>query len=61
MVLPGNPFLRDRVVVFTTLLGHKSSLTSIKQLLNSKGVTSLTTTEFCQVSPISLEKNKHVG
>jgi hypothetical protein len=40
---------REKVRVFTTLLGHKSSVASIKHLLQNIGVSSLTTTEFCQV------------
>ena len=38
----------DKVKIFTVLLGHKSSLSPLKQCLSSAQVTSLVTTEFCQ-------------
>lgn len=47
MVQQARPY-RNRVLVFTTLLGHKSSLAAVKQLLKSEGAASLSTTEFCQ-------------
>ena len=37
-----------RVRVFTVLLGHKSSLSPLKQHLTSTSVTSFVSTEFCQ-------------
>lgn len=39
---------RTSVKIFTVLLGHKSSLSPVKQQLVSQGVPSLVTTEFCQ-------------
>jgi len=38
----------DKVKIYTVLLGHKSSLTPVKQFLSEKNVPSFVTTEFCQ-------------
>eukprot|EP00088_Acartia_fossae_P049221 TRINITY_DN5410_c0_g1_i17.p1 TRINITY_DN5410_c0_g1~~TRINITY_DN5410_c0_g1_i17.p1 ORF type:complete len:526 (-),score=101.23 TRINITY_DN5410_c0_g1_i17:137-1714(-) len=40
--------IKNRVKIFSTLCGHKSSLVPIKQYLTALGVKSLATTEFCQ-------------
>ncbi|XP_063695562.1 U6 small nuclear RNA (adenine-(43)-N(6))-methyltransferase [Culicoides brevitarsis] len=40
--------LKDRVKVFTSMLGKKTSLGSVKNYLKEKGVTNFITTEFCQ-------------
>jgi len=40
--------MRDQVVIFTTMLGHKSSVAPVKKMLSSLGVSSLACTELCQ-------------
>lgn len=40
--------LRDRVNVFTTMLGHKASVNRILDALKSTGVFNFCTSEFCQ-------------
>ena len=39
---------KTAVKIFTVLLGHKSSLSPVKQHLMTRGVASVVTTEFCQ-------------
>lgn len=39
---------RDRVSIFTTMLGHKASLAPISQELKTIGITNMCTSEFCQ-------------
>lgn len=38
----------DRINVFTTMLGHKSSLAPIQSALNAEQICNFSTTEFCQ-------------
>lgn len=40
--------LKDRIKIYTSMLGKKSSLASVKNYLKEKGVTNFITTEFCQ-------------
>jgi len=40
--------VQQQVKIFSTLLGHKSSLLPVKHYLQDLGVTTVTTTEFCQ-------------
>lgn len=40
--------LRDRIKVFTTMLGHKSSLTPIQNELKAQHIYNFSTSEFCQ-------------
>lgn len=40
--------LSDRIKVFTTMLGHKSSLAPIQNELNAQQIYNFSTTEFCQ-------------
>ncbi|XP_067633554.1 U6 small nuclear RNA (adenine-(43)-N(6))-methyltransferase isoform X2 [Eurosta solidaginis] len=39
---------KQRVCIFTSMLGHKSSVGRILATLNTKQITNYTTTEFCQ-------------
>ena len=39
---------KHKVKIYTVLLGHKSSLSPVKQFLVTMGAASITTTEFCQ-------------
>lgn len=39
---------KEKVKVFTSMLGKKSSLTAVKEYLESKGIRNLISTEFCQ-------------
>lgn len=40
--------LRDSIKVFTTMFGHKSSLSAVETKLKTGGIWNYTTTEFCQ-------------
>lgn len=40
--------LKDRVKIYTSMLGKKSSLGLVKNYLREKGITNFITTEFCQ-------------
>lgn len=40
--------LRERIRVYTTMLGHKSSVQRILHMLSAAGITNNATTEFCQ-------------
>ncbi|KAJ6646284.1 U6 small nuclear RNA (adenine-(43)-N(6))-methyltransferase [Pseudolycoriella hygida] len=40
--------LKDQIKVYTTMLGHKSSVDKIIRLLSAKGITNFCQTEFCQ-------------
>jgi len=40
--------LQDWIKIYSVLLGHKSSVSPIKQFLSEKNVASFVTTEFCQ-------------
>lgn len=40
--------LKDRIKIYTSMLGKKSSLSLVKNYLKEKGVTNFITTEFCQ-------------
>jgi len=48
MMADQSVLVKDKVCIFTTLCGHKSSVVPIKQYLTSLGVASQTNTEFCQ-------------
>lgn len=38
----------DRVKIFSSMLGHKSSVATISEYLKGKGILNFTSTEFCQ-------------
>lgn len=40
--------LKERIKVFTTMLGHKSSLAAVETRLKTNGIWNYSTTEFCQ-------------
>nr|CAG4651750.1 EOG090X04JL [Triops cancriformis] len=40
--------LKDQICIFTTMLGHKSSVDPVKHALESNHIISVTTSEFCQ-------------
>lgn len=40
--------LKSNIKVFTSMLGHKSSMIAIQSKLKSHGITNVCTTEFCQ-------------
>lgn len=40
--------LKDRIKVYTTMLGHKSSVDKIIKSLTARGITNFSQTEFCQ-------------
>lgn len=40
--------VRERIQVFTTMLGHKTSVTKMLSVLNLIGITNFCQTEFCQ-------------
>lgn len=40
--------LRQRIRVYTTMLGHKSSVQRILNMLSTANITNIATTEFCQ-------------
>nr|CAG4643884.1 EOG090X04JL [Lepidurus arcticus] len=40
--------LKDQIRIFTTMLGHKSSVNPVKQALGNTQVASISSTEFCQ-------------
>ncbi|KAK3919368.1 RNA N6-adenosine-methyltransferase mettl16 [Frankliniella fusca] len=39
---------KDRIRIFTTMLGHKSSVSKILKYLKEKNITEIASTEFCQ-------------
>lgn len=40
--------LKERIRIYTTMLGHKSSFAKVLQKLHDKEITNICTTEFCQ-------------
>lgn len=40
--------LKDRIKIYTTMLGHKSSVDKVIKFLLSQGITNFSQTEFCQ-------------
>lgn len=40
--------LKDRIAIYSTMIGHKSSLNALKKLLRNVNVVSFKQTEFCQ-------------
>lgn len=40
--------LKDRIKIYTTMLGHKTSVDKIVKLLVARGITNFCQTEFCQ-------------
>lgn len=38
----------DRIKIYTTMIGKKADLISLRQLLRSKNIKNMTWTEFCQ-------------
>lgn len=40
--------LKDRIKIYTSMLGKRSSLTQLKNIFKEKGVTNFISTEFCQ-------------
>lgn len=40
--------LRDRIKIYSTMIGKKADLLSLKRLINSRNIENMTWTEFCQ-------------